>query len=256
MERDSSNGADSAAPQRAAVRPMPRPTRLHPIVAEAKKLYAKAKVGNGGWYSSPDRSVLRLSVTRASLSRALHLVDALFRAAEARGHLVKRATREIGCVHIVVEDDCFEVSIRERTEKVPHVLTKQERARVEDYTRRYGHPPSLFGPPEYDHRPTGELAVVLEDARARATESAGDGPRRASAGSWRTGSALSSRTSRGSLRSATGSAWRMNAVGANGRRRRSGGRKRRGVARRNDRGRPRSNNRSAPGAWPAIFAHS
>jgi hypothetical protein len=132
-----------------------RRERLHSIIGEARKLVGQSKRGGYGAHSL--EGILNLHVSRASVDRATRLLDSLFKAAESRGHSLKLSTGSDAQVQIVVNSEPFVVSVRERSKQVPHVPTKSELARA-------NHPYSgtIFGPPQYDYEPSGELRFLIE----------------------------------------------------------------------------------------------
>jgi len=132
-----------------------RRARLHSIFAQARKLAGQPKRGGHGTYSLEE--ILNLHVSRASVDAATRLLDSLFKAAESRGHSLKLSTGSEAQVQIIVDDEPFVMSVRERSKQIPHVPTKSELARA-----NHPYSGSIFGPPKYDYEPSGELRLVLE----------------------------------------------------------------------------------------------
>lgn len=146
------------------------PSRLvnpHPVVAQARAHYEKAGHADDRRGDPHRPRVLELRVSPASLHRALRLADALFKAAEARGHKMMLKPGDYGGACVVVGDQPVRVSLEERFERVPHEITKAEQA------ARKRNPYVLI--PTHDARPTGELTFLVQNvASARGRWSEGE----------------------------------------------------------------------------------
>ena len=138
-------------------------TDPHPATVETRARYAGCECEVDGLFRSTGGRGMRLHVSPEGLDRALRLVDALFRGAEARGHTV--ILTDDGDVRVVVGDESVTVRLREGSERFPHVPTHAEKL----IWRR--NPYALV--PEYDWKPTGELTFEVENvggARSRWAE--------------------------------------------------------------------------------------
>ena len=99
-------------------------------------------------------SIIRIAP--ASRPRARRLLHALFDALEARGHMVSLETADGERTYSLdVGEPPVEMTLVERTARRPHVRTKEERARAEQY-------PSIWGRETYDYEPSGELTLGLK----------------------------------------------------------------------------------------------
>jgi len=142
-------------------------TRLvnpHPVVAEIKRRYEESPPGYDGLRHPLGTRARFADVAPESRIRAFRLADALFKAAEARGHAVTFAKDgEVVCV--VAAGEPVRVGIHERSTRVSHVPTKVE------LRQRERNPWVII--PEYDRRPTGELTFEVQNvggARERWSE--------------------------------------------------------------------------------------
>lgn len=135
----------------------------HAVVVETKRRCRGLKPYDGwrkptnsGLIESPAGGTARLHVAPASLDRTLRLVDALLKAAEARGHTV--ALDEAGdYAGIVVAGQFVGFHLREGTKRFPHVPTAAEER------QRKRNPYALI--PEWEHRPTGVLTFEVDHNR-------------------------------------------------------------------------------------------
>ncbi|MDQ1710829.1 MAG: hypothetical protein QOE45_279 [Frankiaceae bacterium] len=105
----------------------------------------------------------RLRVSRAERSRALRLLDALFKEAERRGHVATPLTdRGDAVATVAVDGHAYPVQIRELATRTPHVPTTQELA------QKQRSPWMRIA--EYDYLPNGELQISLDSSgRGRPT---------------------------------------------------------------------------------------
>lgn len=135
------------------------------VVAEVKRLSrAVARLGaelkasgrfDYGRQRSPAQGFVIVQVTPAAQRRALLLLEAVVRAAKARGFSLEPApTGEARRDALRVHGEDFQFRLRERMNRSPHVPTKEElREAARDRWRQ---------PPPYDYAPAGELVLEVE----------------------------------------------------------------------------------------------
>lgn len=137
----------------------------HPIVARARESFQRPRAGAEGDAHGQRPRVLITGVSAGSRDRALRLFDALFKAAEARGHTVTLPADDRDGACVLVDGQPVRVGLNERYDRFPHVLTKEEQQRL-----RRGPDPFI---PRLDLLPSGELTFIVEnvfDARTKWSE--------------------------------------------------------------------------------------
>lgn len=120
-----------------------------------------------------DSPTLDILTSVTGVPRALRLANAVLVNAVAAGFRIE-CTDESGCaqVWINVLDEQFSLSLRERTNQVPHVITKEE----ETKSRKWRH---LFQPPAWDYKPTGNFTLrICREAKYSAVKTWIDDKRR------------------------------------------------------------------------------
>jgi hypothetical protein len=145
------------------------PSELHPIVAHALQVLGRAKPKPDG-FLSPPAGVLDLRVTPKELPRSISIANAFLNALDSRGYIVsvlktKPERPEPSYwdrflhwapstnTRITILDEQFGFGLSELTEKIPHVLTRDEQRRTDRGDR--------YGIPQYDHVPSGKLSLWL-----------------------------------------------------------------------------------------------
>lgn len=161
---------------RATDDPLPEPKQIrvtvsssltdpHPLVEKTRRSLEKAKVGEQGLLLPRARRILDVSISPATVERALCILDALLKTLESRGNEVT----------IEVEDDQSKAVAEIDGEAIPfclfedllqeeRALTPKELKEKEDWPWRYRNP-------VYQYTPSGRLVL-------RADTSAGYGARR------------------------------------------------------------------------------
>ena len=135
----------------------------HPLVKQALKVLTR-KTGwtnEKGLRERPDEAAM-VSVTETSVTRALILVDALFKVFERKGiqPSVEPAT---ATTWLKMGSDAIPFSLRETVRRKKHEVTPQEQKAIDTYQRHLklgvvGHYQHL---PMYDYFPTGELTILI-----------------------------------------------------------------------------------------------
>jgi hypothetical protein len=136
--------------------------RPHAAV-EAARALAAARGRDFQDTSRLRRQAVSLHVTKAALSRALRLADALVKAAEARGHSIRPSTDDQHGAAIVVRGEPVDLSIREPSKRTRHIATPEELARAKKS-------PVFGSVPSYDYEASGLLVFRIENAYGHRTE--------------------------------------------------------------------------------------
>ena len=151
-------------------------------VVTATRATLKGRADEKGLIHSPSDAMVRVSVSRAQISRAIRLIDALLKAAESRGmtlRLVPNPDRGYGRQQLQVVEICHlghPVTFRivEETDRTPHTPTATELAAQKRS--------SWVRIPEWDYTPSGRLRIELPSGQSRGGVSArsrfADGPAR------------------------------------------------------------------------------
>jgi hypothetical protein len=125
---------------------------LHPSVKAASARLAKARVDEDGFLVVSDEKAQpespKVHVTPAARTRALLLLDALFKALDARGCSPSGSG-------VVIDSQRVSIGIEEKTEQHPHIITPKEEARLKrNYWERA---------PKWDHVPNGSLSIYTTE---------------------------------------------------------------------------------------------
>lgn len=124
----------------------------HPLIIKTKKFLDKDKTEEFEPIDIPkSEGYLNLSVSHSQATRALLIMDALFKALEKRGYEIKVTKDWRGeKTKILKEDQDVEISIREQIGKVKRELTPEEKKK----------PPYLLNIPEI-YQSSGKLSVKI-----------------------------------------------------------------------------------------------
>lgn len=142
----------------------PKPTAIPLVEAASKRLRQRDGWPEGTLARSAPKEVLNLSVTRATLDRALSLVEALFKVLATHGfEFAIDKERGVTLLRRLETGTELEFALVEQIRRTPHSITpKEERARQRYYQRQTWDEPTL--PPViplYDYTPTGVLTVTI-----------------------------------------------------------------------------------------------
>lgn len=102
------------------------------------------------------QNVPDVRVSPTTMDRALRVLDALFKAINARRFEFKAGANEHYCMGIVVHGELISFSLDERLRQEPHRLTDKEKQ-----TKERG---GYIYPPTYDYIPSGELTIKIGGA--------------------------------------------------------------------------------------------
>ena len=138
--------------------PHSQPAVLHPLVTRTQAGLGREKPSQEGLYSAVGNNMLAIVAGEPSRMRALHFMDALIKGLEQRGHKVESDTSgQSGRGTVVtLNGEQLSMRLRERLNRVPHVMTKDERLRFE----RHGWEPYT----KYDFHPSGDLHLEVGKA--------------------------------------------------------------------------------------------
>jgi hypothetical protein len=129
--------------------------RPHPLVERTKADLEQGRADRYGIVRHRDRkSCLDIRVSKASLPRALRLMDALIKALEARGHEVEILPPHLNYTEntrVVVGGDSVQLTLREAIRQHKNVLTDQEKAL-----------PFWQQPAKYRHSTDGTLLFTID----------------------------------------------------------------------------------------------
>jgi hypothetical protein len=139
--------------------PLARPVALHTLVIRTQAALGREKPSQEGLYSANGSGMLAIVAGESSRLRALHFMDALLKVLEQRDHKVESDTSlqsGRGTVVTLKNGERLSMRLRERLNRVSHVMTKDERRRFE----RDGWEPYT----KYDFHPSGELHLEVGKA--------------------------------------------------------------------------------------------
>lgn len=148
-----------------------RLSKPHPLVVGTRDEATRAKPDETGRLDLGGARSARIKVSRTALPRALRVLDAICKAAAARGWEVVADKTYSGRPTTKVRHGHHDVdfTITEETDREPHVPNKGEQARIE---QGYG-----YGVPEWDYAPSGRLRLRLVECYTARRGSWGDGVR-------------------------------------------------------------------------------
>lgn len=134
------------------------PKRLsnpHELVQIAASVLRESHPDTYGRLGGTRRHTLAIRVTRASLTRALRVVDAAIKALERRGHTVElRSVNDHRETCAVIEGQWIAFCVREEVRQKAHELTERERLQE----KRWGH----VWTRRFDYDPTGRLSLEVD----------------------------------------------------------------------------------------------
>jgi hypothetical protein len=133
-----------------------RLTRPHPLVRITVDMLRGQKPDQHGMLSRPWKArCLDIRVSRANLPRALRTMDAIIKAAEARGFGVSVTEGEGAGTHIELAGERVEIALEEKTKREEHVPTKEESERKAKY--------GWSSAPRWDYEPSGLLQFRIKE---------------------------------------------------------------------------------------------
>ena len=125
------------------------------ILSATRRAVSKGRPDAQGFKTSQGRGIVPLKVASNSIDRALQLLSRLFALAETEGY--SPTISDTG-LELATEDVAIAFGVEERPRKTPHEPTAAELKRKDD-NLRWGSSTAAW--PQYDHSPSGRLAVVI-----------------------------------------------------------------------------------------------
>ena len=130
----------------------------HPLVAKAEKLLGGASEDPSHLLVPETAKCLDLQVSRGTLDRALRIMDSLLKELEQREIPIELIDDRQMSTQISVLGETFGISIEEVLDRVERKLTPAQEA---EKKRR----PWMFGRPDFDRVPTGNLVLRLKNGQ-------------------------------------------------------------------------------------------
>jgi len=128
--------------------------RLHALVVATERAFRKPKRRNLGDQPITERPALAISVSEASLPRALRIMDALVKALDARGMplLIEPDGKRRTC--LTLQDQVLAIRLVENTSRTEREPTEKERQEI----KKYGH---TYLRDRYSYQHTGSLKLGI-----------------------------------------------------------------------------------------------
>lgn len=138
------------------IRVADRLTRPHPLVRVTADALRGRKPDQSGVLFRPwKEKCLDIRVSRASLPRALRIMDTLLKAAEARGFHISVTEGEKAGTYVELLGEKLQIVLEEKTTRKEHMLTKEERERKAKY--------GWSSAPRWDYEPNGILLFRIKE---------------------------------------------------------------------------------------------
>lgn len=126
----------------------------HPLIAATERAFRKPKRPNLGNQPMTERRALDISVSEASLPRALRIMDALVKALIARGLPLRIEPDGKRRTCLTLQGQVLAIRLVENTARTEREPTKEERQKI----KKYGH---TYLPDRYSYQPTGALKLGI-----------------------------------------------------------------------------------------------
>jgi hypothetical protein len=141
------------------------PSRLHPIATALRQALRAAKPDGEGFIRVGQSGVVGAAIGRASIDRAVLIVDTAFKTLEATGQKVTTAQ---GGVNVIVNGEALVLQIAETKDKKEHEPTKGELKAQADWEERRAKWPTLYGSDRrhwrtWDYFASGRLSLSVVD---------------------------------------------------------------------------------------------
>jgi hypothetical protein len=127
----------------------------HPLAIRTRKALEPTSKDDRGVFVPRDLKTPHLRVSKDAISRALRILDALFFAAEAQGHLVEWGSESGTRLSISVDGTKLQFCLAESFTREPHSLTPSEIARKQKGLYVYA--------PQWDYMPSGLFHLSIEN---------------------------------------------------------------------------------------------
>ena len=132
----------------------------HPLVTEAEEALRAAVPDRTGILCAKEAGALDITVSEASLDRALLIADALLKALESRGFPVSAGQGAFAKTEVVVLDGTLAFSLVERAKRVPCEPTFYQ-------PLDWGPPRRSLLSPDHELVPSGRLSLEIEGGSRR-----------------------------------------------------------------------------------------
>lgn len=156
--------AKEAAPENNLVLLTERPKQLHPVTVATEKTLRRATTDAEGFSHCSGKNSLTIQVGRASIERAVLLVETILRAYISRGCVV---SSEDDGTQIIFDGEPFDLRLYETKSKKPYELTRDDIKRQADYDENIKRMPSLYPvkkvTPTWAYYPSGRLCFEITD---------------------------------------------------------------------------------------------
>jgi hypothetical protein len=126
----------------------------HPLVAATERAFRKPKRRNPGNQPMTERRALAISVSEASLPRALRIMDALVKALDARGMPLRIEPDGKRRTCLTLQGQMLAIRLVENTSRTEREPTEKERQDI----KKYGH---TYLPDRYSYQHTGALKLGI-----------------------------------------------------------------------------------------------
>ena len=126
----------------------------HALIAATKRALRKPKHRNLGNQPMTEQQALAISVSEASLPRALRIMDALVKALDARGMPLRIEPDEKRRSCLMLQDQVLAIRLAENTSRTEREPTEKERQAI----KQYGH---TYLPDRYSYQHTSALKLGI-----------------------------------------------------------------------------------------------
>ena len=126
----------------------------HALIAATERAFRKPKHRNLGNQPMTEQRALAISVSEASLPRALRIMDALVKALDARGMPLRIEPDEKRRTCLTVQGQVLAIRLVENTSRTEREPTEKERQAI----KQYGH---TYLPDRYSYQHTGALKLGI-----------------------------------------------------------------------------------------------
>jgi hypothetical protein len=126
----------------------------HPLVAATERAFRKPKRRNPGNQPMTERRALAISVSEASLPRALRIMDALVKALDVRGMPLRIEPDGKRRTCLTLQGQVLAIRLVESTSRTERDPTEKERQEI----KKYGH---TYLPDRYSYQHTGALKLGI-----------------------------------------------------------------------------------------------
>ena len=126
----------------------------HALIAATERAFRKPKHRSPGDQPITERPALAISVSEASLPRALRIMDALLKALDARGMPLRIEPDDKRRTCLTLQGQVIAIRLVENTSRTEREPTEKERQEMKKYGRTYL-------PDRYAYQPTGALKLGI-----------------------------------------------------------------------------------------------